>query len=86
MEIDMELAAKVGVNAAIIYKALLKRQGLCKEFFSYTVEEMRNDTSLTRKSQENAIKILEKQGVIEKKLLRIPATRHFKIIGGVQNG
>jgi len=44
-----------------------------------TIEEITEETTLSREEQDTAIKICKKFGVLEVKLMGIPAKRHFKL-------
>jgi hypothetical protein len=44
-----------------------------------TIEEMKEETALSRKEQDAAIKICKKNNLIETKLFGIPAKRHFHL-------
>jgi len=75
------------VNAAIIlselvgrYQYHLSRNELTEDgWFYLTHESIEHRTMLTRREQDSAINILTTFGVIEKKLIGLPAKRHFKI-------
>ncbi len=56
--------------------ALRKQEGL---WFHYTQEKCRERLGFSRKQQETAIKILEKQGLIKKVNYGLPCKRHFQI-------
>lgn len=49
------------------------------EWVYKTIEEIRKETALSRREQETAIRICKKYDLIETKLKRIPAKRHFKV-------
>lgn len=68
-------------EAAIILGQLLYWQGLGKnKVWTYkTIEEMKNETGLSRYKQDTAIKKLKLLGLIKIKLCGIPAKRHFHI-------
>jgi hypothetical protein len=77
-----DLANVLGsVKAGLLLSQLLywHRKGSNPEWTYKTIEEMKEETALSRSEQETAIKICEKYKVIEKKLMGIPARRHFKI-------
>lgn len=48
-------------------------------WFYYTQEDLEERTLLTRKNQDTNIEILEKEGLIEKRSLGLPAKRHFRL-------
>lgn len=68
-------------EAAIILGQLIYWQGLGKDKdWTYkTIEEMKNETGLSRYKQDTAIKKLKALGLIEMELRGIPAKRHFHI-------
>jgi len=86
--VNKSLARNIGLNEAILYSELLskyiyfsKRCMLdCDGYFFNTVENIEEDTTLTKKQQIPAIKNLEKLGLIKKKIKGLPPKRFFKII------
>ena len=44
-----------------------------------TIEEMYQETGLTRDQQDTAIRLCKKLGVLETKLAGVPAKRHFRL-------
>ena len=48
-------------------------------WFSLTIEEVEKNTGFKRREQETVLKQLEELGIIEKKVMGIPAKRYFKI-------
>lgn len=81
------LAKAIGINAAIMYSELISKyiyfanKGQITEdgFFYNTVENMQEDTTLSKDQQLAAIKVLVKVNLIEQKNRGLPRTRHFKI-------
>lgn len=71
-----------GLNAAIMLSQLLYWHGKGSRkdgWFFKTIEEMYEETGLTRTQQETAIKKLKQLGVVSTKRKDIPAKRHFKV-------
>ena len=86
--INKNLARAIGINEAIIYSELLSRYfyfegrnnlGLDGYFYN-TVDDLEIGTTLTRWTQEPAIKKLVKLGLIKTKVSGVPPKRHFKIV------
>lgn len=75
------------INAAIMlseligkYKYHLSRNELTDDgWFYHTHEAIEMRTVLTRREQDSALNILISFGMVEKKLIGLPAKRHFKI-------
>lgn len=69
------------VNAGVFMSQLLFwwGKGIKKEWIYKTISEIRDETGLTKDQQATAIKIWERAGFLEKKLMGIPPKRHFKI-------
>ena len=44
-----------------------------------TIDDVKNETGLSRQEQDTAIKICKKYGALEMKLMQTPAKRHFKL-------
>lgn len=71
-----------GLNAAILLSQLLYWHGKGNRkdgWFFKTIEEMKEETGLSRTQQESAIKHLKQHGVVSTKRKDIPAKRHFKV-------
>jgi hypothetical protein len=81
------LARLLGLNAAIMYGEILSkwnyfsiRDDLTDDGFFYnTIEDMQGDTTLGRRNQVEAIKILVDANLIEYKVAGMPAKRFFKV-------
>ena len=69
------------VKAGVLMAQLLYWEGMGKDkIWTYkTAEELYEETALTRREQDSAIRKCSERGVLEVKLARIPATRHFRI-------
>lgn len=84
---NYELAKKVGIHEAILLSDLVFKHTLFKKnkdltpdgFFYVTVIDMFNTTALTKRNQATAIKHLTDLGLLEYKLIGLPAKRYFKI-------
>jgi len=48
-------------------------------WFSLTIEEVEKSTGYKNWKQENLLKQLEELGIIERKLIGLPAKRYFKL-------
>lgn len=85
--VNKALAHTIGLNEAIIYSELVSlneywkgRDQLTNDGWFYcTVENLEKNTTLKQKTQQRAIKKLKELGLIEVKMLGIPAKRHFYI-------
>lgn len=85
--INKGLAHTIGLTEAIIYSELIslheywrKHNRLTNnEWFYCTAENLEKNTTIKPKTQQRTIKNLEKLGLIEVKMMGIPAKRHFKI-------
>jgi hypothetical protein len=86
--INKALARNIGLNESILYSELLskfiyfsKKNMLDNDgYFFNTIENIEEDTTLTKKQQGPAIKKLEELGLINKKLMGCPPKRYFKIV------
>ena len=79
---NANLAKVLGsVKAAILLGQLLywNNKGEDKEWIYKKTEELQEETALTYSEQTSAINICKEKGVLEVKLARIPATRHFRV-------
>ena len=71
-----------GLQAGLLLSQLLfwHGQGMRKDGFVFkTAEEMREELGMSRTSQETAIRVLKRYGVLDYKLAQVPAKRHFKL-------
>lgn len=80
------IAQKLGLEAAIIlgelaseYRYWAKRGELTDGYFYSTVENVKENTTLSDKKQRSALTILKNAGIIEVKLMGLPAKRYIKI-------
>ena len=88
ISVNRPLAHALGVNAAILYGALLGKHlyylqhDMLKEdgWFYSTIADLQESTSLTRRQQERGIDTLVKAELIETGVKGLPARRYFRII------
>ena len=84
--VNKELAKQVGLKAAVLLADLISKEeyfiskGMTDGWFFNTAKNIEDDTSLTSHQQRKAIKNLKDLGIIETKVVGIPAKKHFKII------
>lgn len=88
--VNKTLAKMVGLVPATIYGELLstfmywqQREQLTqidgKEWFFCTIEDLEDKTTIKKTAQAQAIKVLEKEGLLETKRYGLPAKRYFHI-------
>jgi hypothetical protein len=78
------ISSKYGLDVAVLLGYLMFVDKTSehiddKLWFCQTLEEIEKRIGMKRRKQEKALKILEKLGIIEKKVMGIPAKRYFKI-------
>ena len=84
--LNKELARQVGLKEAILLADLISKEeyfianGMTDGWFFNTAKNIQDDTCLTSHQQRKAIKKLKSLGIIESKVVGIPAKQHFKII------
>lgn len=84
--VNKELAKQVGLKSAVLLADLISKEeyfiskGMTDGWFFNTAKNIESDTSLTSHQQRKAIKNLKDLGIIETKVVGIPAKQHFKII------
>tara|TARA_R110002012_G_scaffold182124_1_gene348487 strand:- start:1000 stop:1665 length:666 start_codon:yes stop_codon:yes gene_type:complete len=85
--VNKELANKIGLNEVVLLADLISKEQYFIEnkqiqdgFFFNTAKNIQADTTLTSHQQRKAIKKLKELGIIETKLVGIPAKQHFKIM------
>lgn len=85
--VNKNIAQMYGLDAAVIlgelaseyeYWTKVKRMPANGYFFS-TVENVEKNTTLTRKRQQIALKVLQDAGIVDVKLMGLPAKRHIKL-------
>ena len=85
--VNKELAKKIGLHEVVLLADLISKEQyfienkqLNEGYFFNTAKNIQADTTLTSHQQRKAIKNLKSLGIIETKLIGIPAKQHFKII------
>jgi hypothetical protein len=84
--VNKRLAKQVGLKGAVLLADLISKEeyflanGMTDGWFFNTAKNIEEDTCLTSHQQRKAIKILKDFGIIETKVVGIPAKQHFKII------
>jgi len=84
--VNKQLAKQVGLKGAVLLADLISKEeyfiskGMTDGWFFNTAKNIESDTSLTSHQQRKAIKNLKDLGIIETKVVGIPAKQHFKII------
>jgi len=84
--LNKELARQVGLKEAVLLSDLISKEeyfiakGMTDGWFFNTAKNIEQDTCLTRHQQSRTIKRLEDLGILETKVVGIPAKKHFKII------
>ena len=88
--VNKKLASEIGLHETVLLADLISKEQYFKEkeysnyemggWFFNTAKNIQEDTSLTAHQQRKAIKKLKSLGIIETKLVGIPAKLHFKII------
>ena len=84
--VNKQLAKQVGLKGAVLLADLISKEeyfianGMTDGWFFNTAKNIEKDTCLTSHQQRKAIKNLKYLGVIETKVVGIPAKQHFKII------
>jgi len=81
------------IKAAILFDKLLRKKKLFtikgklvshkvhgEEWFEFSIHDMENASSLTRKQQDTAIRYLKLAGYATSKVFGLPAKRYFKIL------
>ncbi len=88
LSVNRLLAHKLGLNAAVVYAALVAKQAyyaardmLDKDGYFYSTEDdLKESTSLSKRQQARAVKALEVAGLIEKDKRGMPAKRCFRVV------
>ena len=84
--LNKELARQVGLKEAVLLADLISKEeyfianGMTDGWFFNTAKNIEEDTCLTTHQQSKAIKRLKDLGILETKVVGIPAKKHFKII------
>lgn len=90
--VNQKLMKSLGIAESVLFAKLAneydyweKENKLSDGYFPLTVEKIKNDIGMTAYQQRKAIEKLENLGIIETKLIGMPAKRYIKINGG-KNG
>ena len=84
--VNKKLAKQVGLKGAVLLADLISKEeyfianGMTDGWFFNTAKNIEKDTCLTSHQQRKAIKNLKDLGILETKVVGIPAKQHFKII------
>jgi len=84
--VNKQLAKQVGLKGAVLLADLISKEeyfisnGMTDGWFFNTAKNIEADTCLTTHQQRKAIKKLKELGIIETKVIGIPAKQNFKII------
>ena len=92
LSVNRLLAHKLGLNAAVVYAALVAKQAyyearkmLDKDGYFYSTEDdLKESTALSKGQQERAVKALEGAGLVEKDKRGMPAKRSFRVKDDVE--
>ena len=84
--INKKLIQLVGLIGAAVYSELASRYHYFKDrgrltdggYFFNTKEDLEEATGVTRRQQDTAVKELMEMGILEMKVMGIPASRHFR--------
>ena len=90
--INKRLARSLGIDAAIMYSELASKYKYFKNkdeltkdgFFFNTVDNMQEDTTLSKYQQNKALKVLCKIGLINQVNRGLPQKRYFKIVNDLE--
>ena len=84
--VNRQLAARIGLNNAVMYAALVSKSLYYREhgqdrdgWFYCTINDMHESSSLGARSQKKAADTLCELGLIEVKIMGIPARRFFRV-------
>ena len=84
--VNKELAKQIGLHEVVLLADLISKEQyfiennqLNEGWFFNTSKNIQADTTLTSHQQRKCIKSLKSLGIIETKLIGIPAKQHFKI-------
>ena len=82
------IAHALGLGAAVVYAALISKQVYYEQhnmldeegFFYSTIADLEESTTLTKRQQRAAIKVLIDKGLIVSKRFGMPAKRYFRVL------
>ena len=85
--VNKKLAKEIGLLEVVLLADLISKEEYFEEnqqlldgWFFNTAKNIQEDTTLTAHQQRKCIKNLKELGIIETKVIGIPAKQHFKII------
>lgn len=92
MSVNRYLAHSMGVAETIIYSALISKYTYYKSkgkltdggWFYSTIEDLQESTTYAVKAQRTAIKHLSELGLIESKIMGMPAKRYFRLRSDIE--
>lgn len=92
MSLNRPLVHALGTNEAIIYSALIAKQlyyekrGMLDDdgYFYSTIDDLKESTSLSKRQQSGAIKVLINAGLIDCKRRGIPGRRCFRVSDDIE--
>ena len=86
--VNKYLAARIGLHPVVLLADLISKEqyfinhGMIQDGYFYnTRENIERDTTLSRYQQTASIKILKDHNFIDTKVMGMPATTHYKILG-----
>ena len=80
--LNKAIVLKYGVNVALMLTALAEGEELTSngdEWFYQTRDTIAKFTGLKKTKQDNALKVLIDLGIVDKKVVGIPAKRYFRL-------
>lgn len=87
MSVNRPLAHAIGMAEAVIFSTLISKYTYYRDnnrsfdgWFYSTIEDLQESTTYSRKIQSTAINKLVEYGLIECKLMGMPAKRYFRLI------
>lgn len=88
LSFNKALARRIGVSEAIVYSMIVAKYFYWKDkgrltqdgYFFYTIEDMEQDTTLSRKTQKRAVDNLGKIGLIKMDRRGANGVRHFQLV------
>lgn len=91
ISINRPLAHAIGMAETVIYSALISKYTYYRDnnrsfdgWFYSTIDDLKESTTYSRKVQDTAINKLVEYGLIEFKLMGMPAKRYFRILSDTE--
>ena len=91
ISINRPLAHAIGMAETVIYSALISKYTYYRDnnrsfdgWFYSTIDDLKESTTYSRKVQDTAINRLVEYGLIEFKLMGMPAKRYFRILSDTE--